>query len=106
MNWVVRPDDRLHGDRPDVPCVELPARLAPAAATTAATEVASAEAAARPATATAWHLRPSFVDGQTPSAELAVMELLDRRASGLVRAHLDEGEAAGATRGLIAHHAH
>src|SRR5205085_12504296 len=64
----------------------LPARLAVAAAASAAAVAAALDAG------------PRLVNGQRATAELFAVELLDGRCRSFGRRHLDEAEAARATR--------
>src|SRR5262245_26657241 len=48
--------------------------------------------------------RTCFVDGETPSAKLATVELADGALRLFISAHLDEPKAARASCHLIAHH--
>ena len=77
------------------------AAVATAAATAAA--VATAAAAVATAAAAAVLTRLGLVDLERTVLNALAVEGLDRGLGGLVRAHLDEGEAAGAAR-LTVHH--
>src|SRR5262245_53274118 len=71
---------------------DLPARLRTSAVRRAAAEIAAASG-----------LRTGLVDGETASADLARVQLADRRLSLFVRAHLDERKSARPAGHLVAH---
>jgi hypothetical protein len=77
------------------------------AATAAATEAAAAAAtAAAEATAPAFLTGLGFIDAQRTTIEVGAVHGLDRRLGVLVIRHLDEREAARATRVAIEHDLH
>jgi hypothetical protein len=84
----------------------LPARLTPAAATSTARSARSARTTAAATATTALRTGTSFVDSQSATFELALIEPIDRALSVLVRSHFHEREPARAARGLVTHHAH
>src|SRR5687767_4757085 len=79
--------------------MQLPPRLAPAAAAVAAAAAISAAAAE-----SALRLGSGFVDRQSAAAHLILIELGSGLLCFLVGGHLDESEPARTTRGRIAHH--
>ena len=70
-----------------------------------AAAIAAAAAAATAATEAAFRLRARFVDDERPAFHLLLVEFADGFLRFLVRAHLDEREAASATSRHVAHHA-
>jgi hypothetical protein len=101
------------------PAFQLPARFfATAAAKVVATAAPTTPVAPAPttkstapsaapaaATKAALWLGPGFVDHERAPVELMLVQLADSSLRFLIRAHLDEGEAAGSSSSHVAHHA-